>query len=126
MQPWRRGQEAHSFRPGQTARQAAPATDQGVGSAVSCGEEAAAEVGSGNDRSIVAAITIIATIIIGTRGRLAMNVGKPQREIYVEPLQLPEPLRTEPAREPASEPMHEPSQPAREPAREPAEEPAHV
>lgn len=41
-----------------------------------------------------------------------MDVGKPQREIYVEPLQLPEPLR------PALEPEREPVQPV--PEREPA------
>ena len=37
-----------------------------------------------------------------------MDVGKPQREIYVEPLELPEPLRAEPEREPAREPQQEP------------------
>lgn len=39
-----------------------------------------------------------------------MDVGKPQREIYVEPLELPEPLRPErePEREPAQEPEKEP------------------
>ena len=35
-----------------------------------------------------------------------MDVGKPQREIYVEPLELPEPLR--PAQEPESTPEHQP------------------
>lgn len=36
-----------------------------------------------------------------------MDVGKPQREIYVEPLHLPEPLR--PTHEPAQEPESEPA-----------------
>lgn len=36
-----------------------------------------------------------------------MDVGKPQREIYVEPLDLPEPLRVEPEREPIKQPEHE-------------------
>jgi hypothetical protein len=36
-----------------------------------------------------------------------MDVGTPQREIYVEPLELPEPLRAEP--EPVKEPEHEPA-----------------
>lgn len=38
-----------------------------------------------------------------------MDVGQPQREIYVEPLNLPEPLR-EPEREPAvrEKPVEEP------------------
>jgi hypothetical protein len=44
-----------------------------------------------------------------------MDVGVPQREIYVEPLELPEPLR------PAQEP-----EPVREPERQPDKEPAHV
>ena len=40
-----------------------------------------------------------------------MNIGVPQREIYVEPLELPEPLRAEPQpervreREPEKEPV---------------------
>jgi hypothetical protein len=46
-----------------------------------------------------------------------MDVGKPQREIYVEPLTLPEPLR--PTQEPGREP-------AREPERQPEKEPQHV
>lgn len=46
-----------------------------------------------------------------------MDVGKPQREIYVEPLQLPEPLR------PVSEPVREPMT---EPERQPEREPQHV
>ena len=46
-----------------------------------------------------------------------MDVGQPQREIIVEPLQLPEPLR------PVVEPDREPS---REPSREPEKEPVHV
>lgn len=44
-----------------------------------------------------------------------MQIGKPQREIVVEPLELPEPLRAEPNREPN-----------REPSRQPAEEPTRV
>lgn len=44
-----------------------------------------------------------------------MDVGKPKREIYVEPLELPEPLRQEPAREPE-----------RTPDQKPQEEPAHA
>jgi hypothetical protein len=37
-----------------------------------------------------------------------MDVGKPQREIYVEPLDLPEPLRVEPEpiKQPEQEPQH--------------------
>lgn len=37
-----------------------------------------------------------------------MDVGKPQREIYVEPLDLPEPLRAEPEpiKQPEKEPQH--------------------
>jgi len=46
-----------------------------------------------------------------------MDVGQPQREIIVEPLQLPEPLR------PVAEPDRERS---REPSREPEKEPVHV
>lgn len=41
-----------------------------------------------------------------------MDVGEPQRVIYVEPVELPEPLR------PQSEPVHEP-------AEQPEEEPVH-
>jgi hypothetical protein len=39
-----------------------------------------------------------------------MDVGKPQREIYVEPLELPEPLRREedPDRKPQEQPEQEP------------------
>ena len=44
-----------------------------------------------------------------------MDVGQPQREIIVEPLQLPEPLRTEPE-----------VQPEREPVFQPEKEPQHV
>ena len=44
-----------------------------------------------------------------------MDVGQPQREIIVEPLELPEPLRGEPR--PDSVPEHAPAiQPEREPA----------
>lgn len=43
-----------------------------------------------------------------------MDVGQPQREIIVEPLELPEPLRAEPSREPVAEPFV-PSQPEKEP-----------
>jgi len=44
------------------------------------------------------------------RRRVGMEIGKPQREIYVEPLELPEPLRptVEPEREPQREPEREP------------------
>lgn len=42
-----------------------------------------------------------------------MDVGEPQREIIVEPLELPEPLREQPEHEPAKQP-------------EPEKEPAHV
>jgi hypothetical protein len=39
-----------------------------------------------------------------------MDVGKPQREIYVEPLELPEPLRTNSPEEPerVTEPVESP------------------
>lgn len=39
-----------------------------------------------------------------------MDVGEPKREIYVEPLELPEPLRPaqEPDRKPVVEPDREP------------------
>lgn len=39
-----------------------------------------------------------------------MDVGEPQRVIYVEPVELPEPLRpaVEPEREPAKQPEEEP------------------
>jgi hypothetical protein len=33
-----------------------------------------------------------------------MQVGNPQREIYIEPLELPEPLRVEPSIEPSYTP----------------------
>jgi len=36
-----------------------------------------------------------------------MNIGKPLREIYVEPLELPEPLRS-PEQTPEPEPQPEP------------------
>jgi len=41
-----------------------------------------------------------------------MEIGKPQREIYVEPLEMPEPLRDDepikqPEREPEKEPVHD-------------------
>ena len=42
-----------------------------------------------------------------------MNIGEPQREIIVEPIELPEPLREQP------EPDHQPE-------RHPEEEPARV
>jgi hypothetical protein len=42
-----------------------------------------------------------------------MDVGQPQREIIVEPIELPEPLRQEPV-------------PEREPIQEPEKEPTHV
>jgi hypothetical protein len=42
-----------------------------------------------------------------------MDVGQPQREIIVEPIELPEPLREQPA-------------PDRVPEKQPEEEPAHV
>ena len=42
-----------------------------------------------------------------------MNIGEPQREILVEPPELPEPLRSEP--QPEREPAHQPSQPEKEP-----------
>lgn len=45
-----------------------------------------------------------------------MDVGKPQREILVEPIELPAPLRSEPV------PDHVPD---REPSREPEREPVH-
>jgi hypothetical protein len=37
-----------------------------------------------------------------------MEIGKPQREFYIEPLELPEPLRAEPEKTP--EPIYEPEQ----------------
>jgi hypothetical protein len=37
-----------------------------------------------------------------------MNVGEPQRVIYVEPVELPEPLRQEPAPQPDKQPEEEP------------------
>ena len=43
-----------------------------------------------------------------------MDVGEPQRVIYVEPLEMPEPLR--PVEEPVEQPQRE---------REPEEEPVH-
>lgn len=36
-----------------------------------------------------------------------MEIGEPKREIIVEPLELPEPLR-QPEREPVHEPVREP------------------
>jgi hypothetical protein len=42
-----------------------------------------------------------------------MDVGEPQREIIVEPIELPEPLREQP-------------EPEREPVKQPEEEPVHV
>lgn len=44
-----------------------------------------------------------------------MDVGKPQREIYVEPLELPEPLRREAEPKRREEPVTEPE---KEPVRE--------
>jgi hypothetical protein len=44
-----------------------------------------------------------------------MDVGQPQREIIVEPLELPEPLREAPQHEPDRAPSHQPE-----------EEPVHV
>lgn len=41
-----------------------------------------------------------------------MDVGEPQRTIYVEPIELPEPLRPEPV-------------PERQPEKQPEEEPVH-
>ena len=41
-----------------------------------------------------------------------MEIGKPQREIYVEPLELPEPLRQVPTEKP--ETVEEPIGPVRE------------
>lgn len=39
---------------------------------------------------------------------LEMEIGQPQRELIVEPLELPEPLRVEePAVQPKEEPVHE-------------------
>lgn len=43
-----------------------------------------------------------------------MDVGAPQREIIVEPIQLPEPLRQEPDVQPERQPV------------EPEKEPVHV
>lgn len=39
-----------------------------------------------------------------------MDIGEPRREIYVEPLELPEPLRSDPQpqKEPERIPDHEP------------------
>ena len=37
-----------------------------------------------------------------------MDIGKPQREIYVEPLELPEPIREIPREMPLHEPEREP------------------
>lgn len=37
-----------------------------------------------------------------------MQIGQPKREIIVEPLEMPEPLRiTQPAEEPQRQPQHE-------------------
>jgi len=49
-----------------------------------------------------------------------MDIGQPQREIIVEPLELPEPLREEPR------PEREEPRPERGPMRQPEQEPAHV
>ena len=43
-----------------------------------------------------------------------MDVGEPQREIIVEPIELPEPLREQPDIKPEKQPV------------EPEREPAHV
>ena len=43
-----------------------------------------------------------------------MEIGKPQREIYIEPIELPEPLREQPAIKPEEIPEHAPE---KEPAR---------
>lgn len=37
-----------------------------------------------------------------------MKIGEPRREIYVEPIELPEPLRSEPAIAPEEKPVEEP------------------
>ena len=37
-----------------------------------------------------------------------MDVGQPQREIIVEPIELPEPLREQPDYTPAEQPQEEP------------------
>jgi len=54
--------------------------------------------GEGNKNSLSGKRTI---------GRKIMDVGKPQRTIYVEPLELPEPLR-QPTQEPVAEPQQVP------------------
>ena len=38
-----------------------------------------------------------------------MEIGKPQREIFVEPLEMPEPLRAEPERVKETEPSEVPT-----------------
>jgi hypothetical protein len=37
-----------------------------------------------------------------------MDVGEPQRTVFVEPIELPEPLRQEPERVPEKQPEEEP------------------
>ena len=37
-----------------------------------------------------------------------MEIGKPQREIYIEPLEMPEPLRETPDHKPQEQPEREP------------------
>jgi len=37
-----------------------------------------------------------------------MEIGKPQHEHYIEPLELPEPLRQKPEVRPEETPVHEP------------------
>ena len=56
-----------------------------------------------------------------------MDIGQPQREIIVEPLELPEPLREEPRPEREEpRPEREEPRPERGPMRQPEQEPAHV
>lgn len=39
-----------------------------------------------------------------------MEIGKPQREIYIEPIELPHPLREKPEHQPQERPEHEPQE----------------
>ena len=39
-----------------------------------------------------------------------MNIGRPQHEHYIEPLELPEPLRQNPDSQPTEAPVHQPEE----------------
>jgi hypothetical protein len=53
-----------------------------------------------------------------------MNIGEPRKEHFIEPLELPEPLRVDPA--PEEQPAEQPAEPVKEPAKEPVTDDVHA